>query len=246
MTRRLLLTTGRPTTVINLYGNVWYPNIRQLALNAGWDGFGAIILNVNSGADVAHLRILVENIPHDCLTINNYGTIGGVSAGLFVTDPGAGIYTTSRIRINNTNYIFGAGGAGGYGGDAYGYYQQDPGSPLSGWGGSGGNGAGYYSSNNGATFTYIQASGGSAGSYERYSGAVLGGHEAPWVQGGYGGNGGAVGQPGTAGGIGTYGGTISGAGATFGSNGAPGGPAVKGNNFVTWLAVGTLAGGAVT
>lgn len=245
MTTRWMITTGQTTpVVVTISANTLRPNVRQLALNAGWNGQGPIILNINAGVDVAHLSVLVGDIPHDVLTINNAGRIGGLMNAN--VNEFHGVYTTSRIAINNTGTIFGAGGRGGYGGDVWGYYGLEPSYQITGFGGAGGDPAGFYSSN-GVTFVFRPTGAwGNAGTYDQYPGAVLGGHEQPWVRGGEGGRGGDLAAAGTSGLQGAYGGTISGVGSTSSSSGSPPGNSVKGNNLVRWISTGTLIGGAVT
>lgn len=147
--------------------------IRALAVAAGWDGAGQIVLTINSGIDVAALR--VENIPHDVLhiVVNSSARMGGLING------GTALYTRTRIQLTNGGTMFGGGGSGGGGGQAWVKYLFDDGIYWA-FGGNGGRGAGF--SESGAV-TMLSQTGGDSGAYWRYGGAVLGGETAPWAEG---------------------------------------------------------------
>ncbi|MBJ2140354.1 hypothetical protein JC796_06405 [Delftia acidovorans] len=232
MSVRWLMACGPKTTRINIAAHVRSPDIRALAVAAGWDGAGQIVLTINSGIDVAALR--VENIPHDVLhiVVNSSARMGGLING------GTALYTRTRIQLTNGGTMFGGGGSGGGGGQAWVKYLFDDGIYWA-FGGNGGRGAGF--SESGAV-TMLSQTGGDSGAYWRYGGAVLGGETAPWAEGGAGGAGGAIGQAGIGGSYATWGGSYQDHGEGLPSNGQAAGCYVDGNAYVTWLATGTRLG----
>lgn len=228
--RRMLLTTARTTRIV-ISATVRSPDIRALALAAGWDGAGQIECVINAGVDVAALSI--TTLPHDLLHVINNGRIGGVVNG------GTGLYARSRMKLTNAGTIFGGGGRGGEGGRSWVKYRFDDEifwtTP-----GQGGSGAGFSAS---GPVVFANQQGGDYGSYWEYSGAVAGGETAPWARGGTGGTGGGIGAQGLSGQAATYGGSYQDVGIGAPYPGAPAGYYVDGNSFVTWLATGTRLGG---
>ena len=59
--RRMLLTTARTTRIV-ISATVRSPDIRALALAAGWDGAGQIECVINAGVDVAALSLSLIHI----------------------------------------------------------------------------------------------------------------------------------------------------------------------------------------
>ncbi len=218
---------------VNITASVRAPDVRALAIAAGWDGLAPITLVINAGVDVASLSI-PATIPHDCLTILNYGRIGGV------INSGVGLTTVVRISINNQGTIFGGGGRGGYGGSAY-YRWTSSDALVTSAGGVYGAGAGFSSS---GTVTMVAATSGVAGTKLTYTGDMIGGATAAWCQGGIGGVGGAIGIGGGNGSAGTY---LKGSAYAAGQNndwgsGTAAGNAVTGNSLITWVNLGTITG----
>lgn len=218
---------------VNITASVRAPDVRALAIAAGWDGLAPITLVINAGVDVASLSI-PATIPHDCLTILNYGRIGGV------VNSGVGLTTVVRISINNQGTIFGGGGRGGYGGSAY-YRWTSSDALVTSAGGVYGDGAGFSSS---GTVAMVAATSGSAGTQKTYAGDMIGGQTAAWCKGGTGGAGGAIGIGGGNGIAGTY---LQGSAYAAGQNndwgsGTAAGNAVTGNSLITWVNLGTITG----
>jgi hypothetical protein len=235
----MLLTTARSTRIV-ISASVRSPDIRALALAAGWDGVAGIECVINASVDVATLSI--TTLPDDVLHIINNGRIGGVlGAGggsqLVGGVGGTGLYTRNRILVTNNGTIFGGGGGGGGGGNASWVYSTgDQGSAS---GGLGGNGEGFSTS---GTVTLSARGNGTAGTTSGYAGAVFPGDTAPWATGGGGGQGGTMGVAGSTGSPGTRGGTQSGGGAGAGASGGLSGYYVDGNSYVAWLVAGTRLG----
>lgn len=224
---------------LNITTSVAGPDIHQLALNAGWNGTGPLIVNFNCPY-VNSLRLdgsktfasgLVLNIASGCL-------IGGVING------GTAIYTRVPVTIYNNGTIAGGGGKGGKG---CGYYADQAGvAPSSGtraygYGGDGGQGQGFINTSStiiGSAFS------GAAGVYAVYQGDVIGGTQS-WARGctgGWGGNWGSQGGTGSSSG-GGYGGYYSSAGIyTEAGTGEPAGFYIDGNSQVSWGNKGTVMG----
>ena len=219
--------------VLNINASVASPDIRQLALNAGWNGTSPVLVNFNCPL-VNTLRFttamsfpngLTLNISQDCL-------VGGV---LQSSGNSSAIYTRIPLTINNLGTINGSGGFGGNGGSSSWTYLTSSGFAN---GGSGGQGQGFQNTN---SLIVSPNLGGSNGEYSEYRGGTLGGDTAPWALGGAGGTGGTWGIAGGAGSSSSSGGT--GGGPTeSGSSGKPPGYYVDGNSFITWQTTGTRKG----
>ena len=65
---RIVMSGGAVTVIIS--ASVRNPDVRALAVAAGWTGAGRIELRINAGVDVANL-VIPATIPNDCLTIVN-------------------------------------------------------------------------------------------------------------------------------------------------------------------------------
>lgn len=219
---------------IAIAASVRSPDIAALARARGWNGYGQITCTINPGVDVASLNI--AGIPHDCLTIINKGRIGGVVNG------GTGLYTRTRIRIDNSaGTIFGGGGKGGNGGNASVWLTYDPNTYYAnGTGGAGGTGQGFTASGPITVVTDNAKYPGTTGSTERSgsgTGVAYGG--ASGLPGLFG-QAGANGDPGSFTGTGGYNGSW-----TPGIAGGVAGAYVDGSSYVTWIANGTRQGRAI-
>lgn len=213
------------------------PDIRALAISAGWQGYEAIYCTINAGVDVATLTI-PNSIPSGLLTIINNGRIGGVF------NSGTALTVRSNTTVINNGTICGGGGLGGSGGSGHVFYSYSSNVyPINGSAGWGGRGQGFSST---GSVTVLAQEGGSAGVYAQYSGAVLGGQVKPWAQGGVGGTGGAWGAAGGGGDSASIGGSYDGNSYTASpSSGAPAGNYIDGNAYVTWQVAGTRLGNAI-
>lgn len=235
MTSRWLMACGPRMTRIVISASVRAPDIRVMALAAGWSGSGLIELTINPGVDVASMNIAVASIPHDVLTILTSGRIGGIASG------GTALKTTSRIRVENNGTMFGGGGSGGTGQTVDVWYNVNEGA-TTGWGGNGGQGAGFTSSGNVAM---LGATSGQAGNSATYSGPVFAPDTAPTAYGGSGGAGGPIGGAGGQGAYGSYSGTARKTASSGPSAGYPAGAYIDGNALVTWIKLGTVLGRAI-
>lgn len=219
---------------ISITASVRSPDIRALAISAGWAGYEAIYCTILAGVDVAALNI--SNIPSGMLTILNRGRIGGLVDGT------PGLYTRIAINIDNAGgTIFGNGGTGGIGGTLL---IQNPSSPTFYATGTPGNGAAGAGFSNTGILTLVAAQSGSSGSSQTLGGASTGGPMGVST-GGRGGNGGAIGQPGESGQSGTATGAYNLIQIYQPEAGLPAGNYVDGQAYINWLATGTRLGNAI-
>lgn len=225
----MMFSGGARDVSITIASSVRSPDIAALAYAAGWDGSGKIECTINPGVDVSQLSI--TGLPANTLTLINNGTIGAPAGG-------TGLYVRSAIAVRNNGTIFGGGGDGGSGGNAWVRYSTNP-ETIYGYGGAGGWGAGYTVS---GAVSMASAQSGQPGSYGVYSGVVVGGQINPWARGGTGGTGGAIGEFGNAGSAGTVGGSYGASSVSPGNSGWPPGRYVDGNSYITWLANGVRLG----
>lgn len=232
ISQRVIMGGGVSITIAATVRN---PDIAALARAQGWSGSGLIACTINSGVDVASL--VIAGIPHDCLTIVNKGRIGGV------VNSGTGLYTRTRIRIDNgAGTIFGGGGRGGKGGDGAIRNPYSVSYTADGYGGTGGGGAGFSAS---GTVTMTPALSGSVGTSQQLGGPSSGGTLGA-VYGGQGGTGGAIGVVGGAGNSATAGnGQLEVIVLYSGAAGAEAGAYVDGNAYVTWQVTGTRLGNVI-
>lgn len=229
MAHRLMMAGGGINVVLS--ASVRNPDIRALAIAAGWSGASSFTVTVNAGVDVATLSI-PNTIPPGLLTIINYGRIGGVA------NSGAALTVRTSIAVYNHGTICGGGGRGGDGGSAGVWLTYDPSAySANAYGGSGGGGQGFSTS---GPVTLINAGGGSSGT----SGSTdRPGSGSGTATGGSGGSGGNWGQPGGPGSAGSYSGSGGYAGTnTGGASGALAGYYIDGNAFVAWPVQGTRLG----
>lgn len=238
----MLMTAGPTGLVVRITKAVREPNIRTLALAAGWDGVKPFTLEIAEGVDVAAMRVFTD-IPDDVLTIVNRGRLGGY-VGIGNDNQQFGLVTGRRIKVLNLGEIFGAGGGGGDGSVASCYYWYvAPQNFIQSGSGTPGSGQGFSRTGTltGLTIPISPKTIGQRGSVVTYSGAA-GGGAAAWCQGGTSGNGGDIGQSGTAGASDVgFGGAYVSPSYTQPSAGQPC-RAVSGNARITWLAQGTITG----
>ncbi len=235
-----LMSSGRRSVTIVIAASVYNPNIEALAVAAGWSGNGALDLIINPGVDVARLEI-ASSIPHDVLKITSYGRIGGVRGEYPAQVGGTGLFTRSRLQMQNHGTMFGGGGRGGDGESASVCWGSDCHTAS---GGSGAPGAGFYSPSGTWNTFEFQATGspGNAGWNSTRPPTGYPGDSGSWISPGYGGRGGDLGQPGQAGGSADWGGSYNTAGGFSRGNGARAGYCVDGNAYVSWLVEGTRIG----
>lgn len=231
-----MLMSGASINLI-IAASVRSPDVRALALARGWDGSRKITLTVNAGVDVANL-VIPASIPNDCLSLVNYGRIGGMTDS--ASQQSSGLVALTRIAVDNRGQIFGSGARGGGGGDAY--FQWSPStSRVVAYGGGGGAGAGFSVS---GPVSLVAATDGSSGTYQMYDDDVFGGQVRCWALGGKGGAGGALGVGGANGEIGTFFKGSALEASTSGGIPTPpaANPAVQGNSLITWISLGTITG----
>ena len=217
---------------LNIASDIANPNIRQLALNAGWNGTSKVKVNITAQY-INTLNLLAEwSFPGGLeITISSGTLVGGVRSG------GTALTASIPVSIRNLGSICGGGGQGGTGetwvvyyGSWYGY----------GYGGAGGQGQGFLSPN---SLTVLNAENGGGGSFSIYQGSLFGGHSAPWARGGSGGVGGNWGTAGGGGYTDSWGGSTDyGPYWTSAGVGSPAGNSVVGNSNITWIATGTRLG----
>ena len=204
--------------VLTLSSSTTTPNLKNMALAAGWNGSSKLVVAIN--ATVCTLRVenswsfpggLRLNIGSGVLVGGNYGNGGNNDQN--GVNGGTAIWTRQPVQIQNLGTIAGGGG-GGAGGTS---------DSQGGWagvvtcqGGTGGGGAGF-----GGVVASYRASpqSGTAGDSFYESGYS--------VNGGPGGSGGDLGQSGQSSGP---------------QAGGLGGYYIDGNAYVTWLATGTRLG----
>ncbi len=210
------------------------PDIHQLALSAGWNGAGPLAVMFNCPY-VNTLRFDGNKAFPGGLTI----TIASICLVGGVINSGTAIYTRVPLTIYNYGTVAGGGGQGGRGQQLWVKYRVTDGT-TTGHSGTMGNGQGFA---NAAATTPTAASPGGAGTLNRYNGELVGGHIAPWAEGGGGGRGGDWGDSGGAGFGGSIGGNYVANGVDWYSDGGSlAGLYIDGASLVTWGATGTRLG----
>ncbi|QEA14281.1 hypothetical protein [Comamonas flocculans] len=205
------------------------PNIRNLAIAAGWNASAPLIVSITAttGGAINVPSAASASFPGGLtLQIAAGARVLGAQVGPGSSRGGTAIKVAQAITIDNLGSIIGGGGPGGYGGNATAGGQTAS-------GGAGGSGAGV-----------------SAGGYASWTSGTAGqtktdtGFPPAWeIKGGTGGRGGVEGAQGEAGSSGVI---ISGTGTAYpGNAGMPAGYAVEGNSYITWINTGTRAGGVV-
>jgi len=218
---------------ITIAANVRSPDIRALAISAGWVGYEPLYCTINAGVDVAALSI--ANIPSGLLTIVNRGRIGGM------VDGSPGIYTRTNISIDNAGgTIFGTGGRGGNGGTIWIQNSFSPTYTARGIGGDGGSGQGFSTS---SAVTLVSAGPGNGGNSESTGGPSTG--SGGTAYGGSGGAGGSIGMPGESGSPASASGNYTLIERYPADPGSPARNYVDGNAYINWLATGTRLGNAI-
>lgn len=203
-----------------LSANSVRPNLRTLAIAAGWNQSARVRVNITAA--------LINEIALGSLSFPG-GLEIVISAGTFIGSDGTGaaLSTSIPVTVTNNGTLAGAGGTGGRGEEFY--YNDGTVQYVS--GGAGGAGQKFAV----GTTTVVAAQAGANGEAVNFDGF----HTAT------GGKGGAGGTWGNAGNSGAYGVDDS-AGIVLGSfppqaGGGPG-SAVSGNSLITWLATGTRLG----
>ena len=232
--------------IFNMNTSLANPNIRQLAINAGWNQSAKLIVNINADINTINLTAGLSFPGGIRLNILAGRRVGGVCGNYNYqvprVDGGPAIFTRVPVEINNLGTLSGGGGRGGRGSSNY--VQQ---SGVSGSAGRtiskqglGGDGQGYLTPTGTTVFARTD------GYYPpraTYSGDVIGG-TASWVIGGkgnFGGNWGEAGFPGLS--DAEYGGAYSNSGVSIPAEaGGLAGAYVDGNAYVTWVATGTRLG----
>ena len=235
----LMASSAGQSVYIDFVGLVVNPDILALSKARGWAPGGTVTINVLAGGDVGALIIPNDFLDGSVYIINN-GRIGGMG-GSRNSRGGTGIYTRRRITINNNGTIFGGGGGGGEGTGARLCWGGDCHSANGGYGGRGG---GYYLQDG---IWLYQATGGpgNAGGYSSRSPTGYPGDGGSSISAGNGGYGGAIGQAGLPGGSANWSGSYDTSTTVTGA--APGlaGFSIDGNDYVTWLAIGTRFGNLI-
>lgn len=217
---------GEPFT-LTLSSYYYNPNIRSLAVAAGWDQSAPLIVSITAatGGYINIPTAAQASFPGGLtLRVASTANVYGNTIGYGNPRGGTAITVKQPITIDNLGSIIGGGGPGGPGGSA-----SASGNSAS--GGDGGRGAGASSSG------YVAPTAGSAGQSKSGPGSPPA-WELHGGTGGYGGIEGNAGSPGTAG---------TGYGDGFvgapGNPGFPPGYAVDGDSYVTWINTGTRIGG---
>lgn len=215
---------------ITIAASVRSPDIRALAISAGWVGYEQLYCTVNAGVDVATLT--VANIPDWLLTLVVRGRVGGTY------NSGTGLVATSKFNLDNAGgVIFGGGGEGGTGQNVTIF--RGTGYSGTGNGGSGGLGAGFNGSN---PPVMLNATSGSSGTSQSVGGPAIGGSTQGIAYGGSGGWGGAIGVQGSGGYDGSTSGSFESQYRTGPSSGSLAGYAIDGMANVNILAAGSILG----
>lgn len=182
---------------ITIAASVRSPDIRALAISAGWQSYEAIYCTINAGVDVSSL--VIQNLPDYLLTLQVRGRVGGTFNG------GTGLVALSKFNLDNAGgTIFGGGGRGGQGGSITIF--RGTGYTATGSGGAGGRGSGFDGSQPPAMLGVMS---GDPGTNNAVGGPVIGGTAEARAYGGAGGVGGAIGVQGGTGAVGTYTGTVA-------------------------------------
>jgi hypothetical protein len=145
--------------IVNMYGGGGNSNLRNIAINAGWNQSSRLIVNnygLIAGTSTAWALLIQYGYPNG-LVFNNYSHIigsGGYGGqGGYYALPGEAAYAgftgytglfmdqiTGTVQVNNQGLISGGGGGGG--GGAMGSYTYPPNGARWTQGGGGGGGGG--------------------------------------------------------------------------------------------------------
>lgn len=218
-----------PPFTLTLSSYYFAPNIRNLAIAAGWNASAPLIVSITAtqGGVINVPSAASASFPGGLtLQIAPGATVYGVPGYYGNSRGGTAIQVAQAITIDNRGSIIGGGGPGGNGGQATAGGQTAS-------GGTGGSGAGATPSG------YVAWTSGTAGETKSDTG-----FPPAWgIRGGTGGRGGVEGNQGFAGSSGVI---VSGTGTAYpGNAGMPAGYAVEGNSYVTWINTGTRLGGIV-
>lgn len=228
--KRMMMSAGRRGAfTLNVTSSVASPKFRQMALNAGWNGNAALVINITAPlVNTVHF-LAGESYPQ--------GVTLKISSGTRVGGTGDAIVTAVPLAIDNLGIISGGGGYGGQGAGITGVWA---GVTQSAYGGSGSRGTGFLDT---ASLVIVDAGTGAAGGYVEWTNEVIG-QNRPWMRGAPGGAGGGWGGWGAAGlssGSSGNGATITGTASPATAGNSPN-AAVRGNSLVTWLNTGTRLG----
>lgn len=220
------IAAGAADFTLSIASNVRAPDLRALALAAGWDGAGKLTVAVTA----AYVSAL--SVPAVGVAAFPGGLQINIAAGKIVGAENSGYALTvaQAVTIDNLGAIAGMGGKGGDGGWA----QTGPtDGSVRAYGGTGGQGQ--YLSGSPPVLTGPQS--GSAGQ------TVYGTLPSPQYSatGGTGGTGGTLGHGGDGGGFGytnSPGGSVQ---PTSNPGGNPG-ACIGGNSYITWINAGTRLG----
>lgn len=211
--------------ILNVTANVANPNLRQMAIDTGWNATSKVKVNITAPLVNTINLPAGTSFPGGIELVISAGTrVGGVY------NSGNAINVGIPVVIDNLGIISGGGGVGGGGQGVY-VTPYPPGNEGQYFvnGGSGGLGQGF----GGPSSLSI------TGPYGGNAGPEIYGPNKAFGTGGNGGTGGGWGQSGYSGGWGNY----SAGGEWYPATaGAPPGKYVNGNSFVTWKGTGTRLG----
>ena len=212
------------------------PDIRQLAINAGWNQTVRLVVNINANMAIISFPAGTSFPNGIVLNIAPGVLVGGLSNTFSGFPFTYGIQTRVPITINNLGTIAGSGGSGKQGQSVRGrqmtttdYIQSSSESPE----GQGYNGIGT-----------VQPAGARYNPpVVYYTGDLIGGTTIAWVQAGSGYPGGNWGQAGSNGADNyNWGGSIDNIEVFGGANAGLAGMYIDGISYVTWQNQGTLLG----
>lgn len=238
---RMMFYAGGPF-VLQISQNLWKPDIRALALAAGWNNANELLVNITSSYIGP---IDLGTVPYHSgitLSISSSTRVAGEVKTWESNTFGAAIKTRIPVIISNEGIISGSGGFGGDGGSATSAVGN---ASASASGGLGGAGWGLVFGGGGLCAVSSRDAG-MPGSYDSDTDTVVPPYASCWAQGGDGGDGGDWGQPGFFGQSGDWGGGSGTTGrADPGGPGSQPGAAVDGNSYVTWQKTGSRLGGLI-
>jgi len=229
----LFLLAKKPEFVLTLSSHAYAPNLRSLAIAAGWNGISALLVNITAPT-IGALSVPTAgaaSFPGGLkIRIGASTMVSAVAAS--GSTSGDALTAAQPVTVENLGYIYAPGGQGGTGGSAT--VRNGSGGFKTATGGLGGTGNGVDS----------------AGSQTRAAGSAGttqtdGGFPPYTAKGGTGGYGGTWGENGATGASGT---TNDPTGvANAGIVGRSAGRAIVGDSFITWVGgtrgntIGTIA-----
>ncbi|WP_157667599.1 hypothetical protein [Comamonas serinivorans] len=232
-----------PSFTLTIASSVYAPNIRALAIAAGWDEEELLVVNITAPI-VGALNLgstpfpggVTLNIGASSTILGRRGAAGRTGA-YHGTAGGPALTTRVFVTVNNAGEIAGGGGGGGMGATVGIQVEERSRSVV---GGNGGAGAGLEL---GGTTQMSAQSGVDSGPRQwSYSSITF---ASGWAEGGDGGDGGGLGEAGAQGTGGSFGGDVSSYSRSEWGFGAAAGAAVDGNSYVTWQSAGTRRGALI-